>query len=126
LGSLRFLPQAGTAAGLQEEMMSAHLVPRIHRIASLGGAIMLALGVHNSNGADDPSGISSMSVDELKSVYLRCEQATTIRRLNGGDVMYCSLVYEQLKEKAFGGEFRRITYWSNRNCLRCSPESQKR
>ncbi len=106
--------------------MSAHLAPHIHRVAPLGAAIMFVFGVHQSAGADDQSCISSMSIDELKSVYLGCEQAATTSRLNGGGAMYCSQVYEELKDKAFGGEFRRITSFLYRNCLRCSPESKKR
>ena len=106
--------------------MSAHLVPHIHRVAPLGAAIMFVFGVHQSAGADDQSCINSMSIVELKSVYLGCEQAATTSRLNGGDAMYCSMVYEELKNKAFRGEFRRITSWLDRNCLRCSPESEKR
>ncbi|MEX0954101.1 MAG: hypothetical protein WDZ83_02685 [Rhizobiaceae bacterium] len=91
--------------------MSGRLVPRIIRIAPLGAALIFALGVLHAARADEPSRISSMSIDKLKGVYLGCEQAAKSGRLNGGDVMYCSLVYEELKEKAFEGEFRRIKSW---------------
>jgi hypothetical protein len=64
--------------------------------------------------ADESHRIASMPIEELKGVYLGCEQAATASRLNGDDVMYCSLVYEELKAKAFGGEFRRIRAWLDR------------
>jgi hypothetical protein len=55
-----------------------------------------------------------MPIEELKGVYVGCEQAAAANRLDGDDVMYCSLVYEELKERAFGGEFRRIKSWLDR------------
>jgi hypothetical protein len=85
--------------------------PRIHRIASHGAAIMISLGVFQSAEANESSRVSSMSIEDLKGIYLGCEQAATTRKLNGGDVIYCSLVYEELKEKAFEGDFRRIKSW---------------
>ena len=106
--------------------MSANLVLRIKRIASLGACLIFAFGVHQSAGVEGLSGISSMSIDELKSTYLGCEQAATTSRLNGGDAMYCSMAYEELKKKAFGGEFRRINSWLDRNCPRCSLDSENR
>ena len=59
-----------------------------------------------------------MSIHELKAVYLGCEQSAAAGRLNAGDLMYCSLVYEELKEKAFAGDFLRIKSWLDR---RSSP-----
>lgn len=96
--------------------MSTRLVSRIHR-APLGAAIIFAFGVIHAV-SDEPSNIRSMSIDKLKGVYLGCEQAAQASRLNGGDVIYCSLVYEELKERAFEGEFRRIKSWLD---LRSTP-----
>jgi hypothetical protein len=91
--------------------------------APLGAALIVAVGALHVARADEPSRISSMSIEKLKDVYQGCEQAAKTGRLNGSDVMYCSLVYEELKEKAFGGEFRRIRSWLDRNCLSCSPHA---
>lgn len=85
--------------------------------APLGAAIILSFGVVHAAGSDEPPLIGSMPIEQLKGVYLGCEQAARASRLNGGDVMYCSLVYEELKEKAFEGEFRRIKSWLDRHSM---------
>lgn len=94
--------------------MSETRVLRIHRIASLGVAVLCASGMLQQASANESHRIASMPIEELKGIYLACEQAATASRLNGDDVMYCSMVYVELKAKAFGGEFRRIRAWLDR------------
>lgn len=86
----------------------------IHRIASLGVVVLCASGALQQATANESHRIASMPIEELKGAYLGCEQAATGSRLTGDDVMYCSLVYEELKGRAFGGEFRRIRAWFDR------------
>jgi hypothetical protein len=97
--------------------MSVPLTRPIHRIAALGAAIILAFGTLQQAAASEPSPTSSMSIEELKGVYLGCEEAAAASKLGGGDVMYCSQVYEELKQKAFGGDFRRIRSWLERRSM---------
>lgn len=92
--------------------MPARRKLRIHRIAVLG--VLCASVALQQASANELHRIGSMPIEELKGVYLGCEQAATASRLAGNDVMYCSLVYEQLKQKAFGGEFRLIRAWLDR------------
>lgn len=96
--------------------MSTRLVPRINSIALLA-AMVLVLGVLQPADANEPSRISSMSIEGLKGIYLECEKAAAASKLNNGDVMYCSLVYEELKEKAFEGDFGRIRSWLDRHSM---------
>jgi|AP12_2_1047962.scaffolds.fasta_scaffold01352_4 hypothetical protein len=51
-------------------------------------------------------------IDELKSAYLACNRAATRGRLNTGGIMKCSVVYEELKQRAFGGDFHKLLAWS--------------
>ena len=92
-------------------MKSERLAPYASHAAALATSIVIGfVGVRAADAAE-PSPINSMSVDELKDAYLACEHAAKNSRLNGGDVMYCSLIYEELKERAFEGEFIRIKSW---------------
>lgn len=63
-------------------------------------------GQSGSTGADIP-------IDTLKQVYLVCERASLAGSLGTGEVMNCSIVYEELKRKAFGGSFQRLKAWSD-------------
>ena len=91
--------------------MSARSTPMFARATVSGVTIALILAALQSAHAGDPARVRAMSIAELKGVYLGCEQSSTESRLDTGDVMYCSLVYEELKEKGFGGEFWRIRSW---------------
>ncbi len=51
-------------------------------------------------------------INELKSVYLACNRAVTSGRLDTGGIMKCSVVYEALKQRAFGGDFHKLLAWS--------------
>jgi hypothetical protein len=94
--------------------LPATCVLRIRGIPSLGVAVLCASGALQPASANESHRIASMQIEELKGVYLGCEQAAAASRLGGDDVMYCSLIYEELKERAFGGEFRRIKSWLDR------------
>ena len=56
-------------------------------------------------------GQGDTAVDALKHVYLECERAAIGGGLRGGDVMHCSIIYEELKRRAFGGDFGRLKAW---------------
>ena len=54
----------------------------------------------------------AMPVDELKRVYLSCNRAAMGSQLDTPGIMQCSVVYEQLKLRAFGGDFEKLRAWS--------------
>lgn len=54
---------------------------------------------------------AAMSIGELKRAYLDCERRALVERLDTGTIMYCSVLYEDLKERAFGGSFRALRSW---------------
>jgi hypothetical protein len=56
-----------------------------------------------------------LTIDELKHVYLTCNRTAASGQLNTGRIQYCSIVYEELKQRAFGGDFDRLLAWSSAN-----------
>ena len=56
--------------------------------------------------------LDDMSIADLKRVYLACDRAADDGRLTRAGVMHCSVVYETLKRRAFGGDFDRLREWS--------------
>jgi hypothetical protein len=56
--------------------------------------------------------LKALSVDELKAVYLACDDAAAGGRLTSSEIMKCSVVYEQLKQRAFDGDFAKLHAWS--------------
>ncbi len=62
-----------------------------------------------------PSGTptGAVEIDVLKEVYLDCERAAVHGDLDTGAIMHCSEVYEELKRRAFGGDFRRLKAWAD-------------
>jgi hypothetical protein len=55
---------------------------------------------------------SDMPIDKLKTLYLDCEQKAMIGKPGMGEIMLCSVYYEELKRRAFDGDFKRVRTWS--------------
>lgn len=47
----------------------------------------------------------------LKLRYLQCEDAASLGALDGATAMSCSIVYELLKQRVFGGSFEALVAW---------------
>lgn len=52
------------------------------------------------------------TIGELKALYLRCSDAALQGRLASAEIGQCSIVYEELKRRAFDGDFDRLLAWS--------------
>jgi hypothetical protein len=52
------------------------------------------------------------SIDDLKRAYLLCDREALGGRLTNGAIMQCSIVYEELMRRAFGGHFDKLLAWS--------------
>jgi hypothetical protein len=50
-------------------------------------------------------------IEELKSVYLSCDRAAISGGLDTAAIMQCAAVYEELKRRAFGGDFDKLLAW---------------
>jgi hypothetical protein len=63
--------------------------------------------------SQSPNGeLEGVPIDELKRVYLSCDRAAIGGRLSSAGIMYCSIVYEELKRRAFDGDFDKLLAWS--------------
>ncbi len=90
-------------------------VPFIRR--SLRGAghatslavMILVLAVQNGQ-AGQPDA-AAYTTDDLKVVYINCEKAALSERMDRGQATFCSTIYELLKQRAFGGDFRGLKEW---------------
>ena len=56
--------------------------------------------------------LEAMSEKEVKDFYTRCSEESIAQRLDGGEAMACSIGYEVLLQKHFGGDFGRLLVWS--------------
>jgi hypothetical protein len=75
-------------------------------LALAAPAIPLAQGQGMGDGPD------RTSIDRLKSEYLACNVAVMKSRLEAGAIMQCSVVYEALLQRGFGGDFIKLLAWS--------------
>lgn len=51
------------------------------------------------------------AVDTLKETYIECERRAMLEALPEGEIARCSEVYEDLKLRAFGGDWIRLRKW---------------
>lgn len=90
-------------------------------LAGIAAGILLATGAR----ADPPPGAASpvataawagtplqhATPAELQSTYLACDRMAMSGLLDFGTATYCSVVYEALKARVFGGDFDRLLTW---------------
>jgi hypothetical protein len=75
-----------------------------HRVAAL---VLAVAGLGDAQGGD----LKQVPVAELKSAYLSCSDMILSRQPRS-TIMWCSLVYEELKAKAFDGDFEKLLAWA--------------
>jgi len=66
-----------------------------------------------------------LSIERLKTVYLACNEASERGELGLGEIMHCSVVYEELKRRAFDGDFERLLAWSRSTAPRGRPTARE-
>jgi hypothetical protein len=85
---------------------------RTHKIVIGFAAAMLALATPLVHCQPQDDSLKTVPIDELKSVYLSCNRAAISGRLDTAAIMQCSVVYEELKRRAFEGDFDKLIAWS--------------
>ncbi len=95
--------------------MNTHPVAR--RVRRCAAVALLGLRAAGAPAAPDPdslhqSRLQRVPVEELKAMYLNCNREALAGRLDAGAIMACSVVYETLKQRAFGGDFDALRSWS--------------
>jgi hypothetical protein len=58
------------------------------------------------------SHLRALPDDQLKTFYLRCSGAALRGALGAGEIAACSLGYETLLARTFGGDFHALLAWS--------------
>ena len=78
---------------------------RLHESSiALTLAALLASAAHG-NTKDGP-------IYVLKREYLACDRAAVNGQLSTSGIMHCSIIYEALKHRAFGGDFEKLLDWA--------------
>jgi hypothetical protein len=72
---------------------------------------VLFLAATTAHAASDGVRSAALTTDKLKSAYLDCESRATTEFLDAGDAANCSVVYEELKQRVFGGDLDRLLAW---------------
>jgi hypothetical protein len=63
-------------------------------------------------GPPQPSAaLSSVTPAQLQSAYLQCERQAQAAALDSATAATCSMIYEALKQRVFGGDFDRLLAW---------------
>jgi hypothetical protein len=75
---------------------------------SLAAMALLAMA---QPGAGSAQSASTMPIGDLKRAYLECERSALAGNLGKDSTMECSIYYETLKNRAFGGSFNRLKEW---------------
>ena len=76
----------------------------------IGCVALFVVATVHSNGANNAS--HPTTVDELKRAYLLCNRTAMNGSMKHAAAMQCSILYEQLKERAFDGDFYKLLEWS--------------
>jgi hypothetical protein len=59
--------------------------------------------------------LETLSDERLKAFYLGCSDAATARQLGSGEIALCSIGYEMLLKRSFGGDFMALLAWSKQH-----------
>ena len=74
--------------------------------------VLAALHAPGAFGQTDAGALKEVAIDALKMTYLSCDRAATRGELGTAAIMQCSVVYEELKRRAFDGDFEKFRAWS--------------
>ena len=80
-------------------------------IVGSAGAGERTIAADGADGAAPPEAMDVVHPESLKLRYLQCEQAASQSPLDAPMVMSCSVVYEELKQRVFGGSFDALHAW---------------
>jgi len=76
------------------------------------GLMLIASAASMAQGQSANRALKDAPIDELKRIYLACDRAAINGELDTAGIRQCSIVYEELKRRAFGGDFDELLAWS--------------
>jgi hypothetical protein len=85
--------------------------------ATLRGAAVVCLVLHvpfacaQTSSLSESSFAKTLAADDLKRLYLACDLSASTTGIPMSDVMRCSIVSEELKQRVFGNDFDRLLAW---------------
>jgi hypothetical protein len=76
----------------------------------------------------DPTGrpTAIATPEDLRATYLECDRLAMTTLLGAGTAATCSLVYEELKRRVFGGDFHRLWAWSRQQTMISAASGEAR
>ena len=83
----------------------------------IGAVVLISFGpLANSTAIAQPRtpAHAERTLDTLKTAYLQCERGAVSGKLATADIMLCSVIYEELKQRAFNGDFKRLKAWADK------------
>jgi hypothetical protein len=81
---------------------------RLHHVvmvAAFGGLGMACFA------QPDRSHLDALTIDQLKTAYIECDQQASRTLLTLAESAECSMVHEALKQRAFAGNFDAMLAW---------------
>lgn len=109
--------QVHTDAAVRGAAASSMLHRAFRRVApvALALAAFAAFAAPPAHSDSTDGGLKTSTIEELKSAYQSCNRAALGGELSSAAIMHCSIIYEELKERAFGGDFAKLLAWSRQN-----------
>lgn len=83
-----------------------------HKIRCVALTLCAALSSAPAFGISESSDKKQPTVAELKTIYLNCDRDAMRGILGAPEIAACSIVYEELKKRAFDGDFEKLLVWS--------------
>jgi hypothetical protein len=103
LGSNRQSPVPSKEASMTRVALHARLIVAVV-------ALIPATAARSQPSEAARAGMTQL--DGLKQVYLDCERRAAKGDLETSEIMKCSVIYEELKRCAFGGDFKLLKAWA--------------
>jgi hypothetical protein len=70
--------------------------------------------------------VDSLTIEQLEITFLECDRRASVELLGFGDAAECSVIFEALKQRAFGGDFNRLLAWWKPRQLANAPGQEGR
>lgn len=83
-----------------------------HQIRFVALILCAALSSAPAFGKSENSDKKQLTVAQLKTIYLTCDRDAMRGLLGSPEMAACSMVYEELKKRAFDGDFEKLLAWS--------------
>ena len=95
-----------------KSLTSTFTVAALNKTQCAALILFTALSSGTAFGKSESSDKKQLTVAELKTIYLNCDRDAMRGLLGSSEMAACSIVYEELKKRAFDGDFEKLLVWS--------------